>query len=38
VVKTTGSYSLPLQLVAVMVLVAAFLFARVNCTHGLLDL
>ena len=37
VVKATGSYNLPLQMIAAMVLVAAILFARVNCTYGLRD-
>ena len=36
-VKETDNYSRPLQLIAVMVLVAAFLFARVNCSQGLRD-
>jgi len=35
VVKATSSYSLPLQAVAAMVLVAALLFSRVNSAHGL---
>ena len=35
VVKATGRYNLPLQVVAAMVLVAALLFAQVNCTRGL---
>ena len=37
VVKATGNYNLPLQMIAVMVLLAALLFARVDCTHGLRD-
>jgi MFS transporter, ACS family, glucarate transporter len=37
IVKATGSYNLPLQVIAAMVLVAAFLFARVNCADGLQD-
>lgn len=37
VVKITGNYNLPLQLIAAMVLLAALLFARVNCSHGLRD-
>ncbi len=37
VVKATGNYDLPLQMIAAMVLVAALLFARVNCTRGLRD-
>jgi ACS family glucarate transporter-like MFS transporter len=37
IVKATGSYDLPLQVIGAMVLVAAFLFAQVNCTHGLHD-
>lgn len=35
VVEATGSYNVPLRLVAAMVLVAAALFSRVNCTAGL---
>jgi MFS transporter, ACS family, glucarate transporter len=35
VVKATGSYDLPLQVVAGMVLVGAVLFSRVDCTAGL---
>jgi len=35
VVEATGDYSLPLQVIALMVLVAALLFARVDCVHGL---
>jgi MFS transporter, ACS family, glucarate transporter len=35
VVKATGSYNLPLEVVAAMVLVAAVLFARVDCSRGL---
>ena len=35
VVKGTGSYNIPLQVIAAMVLLAAFLFARVNSTQGL---
>lgn len=37
VVKGTSSYNLPLQIVAAMVLIAALLFARVDCTRGLRD-
>lgn len=37
VVKATGNYNLPLQMIAAMVLVAALLFARVDCTRGLRD-
>ena len=37
VVKATSNYNLPLEMIAAMVLVAAFLFARVNCTRGLRD-
>jgi MFS family permease len=37
VVKATGNYNLPLQMIAAMVLVAAVLFARVSCTQGLRD-
>lgn len=36
IVKETGSYNLPLRAVAAMVLLAASLFARVDCTRGLL--
>ena len=34
-VSATGNYNLPLQGIAVMVLLAAFLFAAVDCTQGL---
>jgi len=37
VVKATGDYNLPVRAVAAMVLVAAVLFARVDCTKGLAD-
>ena len=35
VVKATGNYELPLRVVAAMVLAAALLFARVDCSRGL---
>jgi MFS family permease len=35
VVRATGDYNIPLRAVAVMVLVAAVVFARVDCTKGL---
>lgn len=35
VVKATGNYNLPLRVVAGMVLIAALLFARVDCSKGL---
>src|SRR5487761_356085 len=35
VVGATGNYELPLQIVALMVLVAAVVFSRVDCTAGL---
>jgi predicted MFS family arabinose efflux permease len=35
VVTATGSYNVPLRLIAAMVLVSAMLFARVDCTRGL---
>jgi MFS family permease len=35
VVKATDNYNLPLQIIAVMVIVAALLFARVDCSRGL---
>lgn len=35
VVKATGNYNWPLQLIAVMVFVAAILFGRVDCAQGL---
>jgi ACS family glucarate transporter-like MFS transporter len=35
VVKATGDYNIPLRVVAAMVLVAAVLFSRVDCTKGL---
>jgi MFS family permease len=37
VVKATGNYDLPLRAVGAMVLVAAVLFARVDCTRGITD-
>jgi MFS transporter, ACS family, glucarate transporter len=36
-VQGTGSYDIPLQAVALMVLIAAGLFALVDCTRGLLS-
>ena len=38
VVKATGNYNLPLQAVAAMVLVAAVLFSRIDCTKGLAEM
>jgi len=35
VVQATGSYNLPLRIIAGMVLVAAALFSRVDCTAGM---
>jgi ACS family glucarate transporter-like MFS transporter len=35
VVSATGSYNLPLRLIAAMVLLGAVLFSRVDCTDGL---
>ena len=37
VVKATGDYNLPLQAVAAMVLIAAVLFSRIDCTKGLVE-
>jgi predicted MFS family arabinose efflux permease len=37
VVKATGSYNLPLQVIAGLVFIAALLFARVDCSHGLAE-
>ena len=37
IVSGTGNYNLPLQVVAAMVLVAAVLFSRIDCTAGLKD-
>jgi ACS family glucarate transporter-like MFS transporter len=37
VVKMTGDYNLPIRVIAGMVLVAAVLFAMVDCTRGLQD-
>jgi len=37
VVAATGSYNAPLRVIAVMVLVSAVMFARVDCTAGLDD-
>ena len=37
VVAATGDYNLPLRAVAAMVLVAAVLFSRIDCTKGLAD-
>lgn len=34
IVKATDNYNLPLQMIAVMVVVAALLFARVDCSQG----
>ena len=35
VVGSSGNYELPLQIVALMVLIAAVVFSRVDCTAGL---
>ena len=35
IVSGTGSYNIPVQVVAVMVLIAALIFSRVDCTAGL---
>lgn len=35
IVAASGNYELPLQIVALMVLIAAVLFSRVDCTAGL---
>jgi ACS family glucarate transporter-like MFS transporter len=37
VVAATGDYNLPLRAVAAMVLVAAVLFSRIDCTKGLAE-
>ena len=37
VVRDTGSYDLPLRGIAAMVLVAALLFSRVDCSRGLVE-
>ena len=37
IVSGTGNYNIPVQVVAAMVLIAAVLFARVDCTAGLKD-
>jgi MFS family permease len=37
VVKATGDYNLPLRAVAAMVLIAAVVFSRVDCTKGLAE-
>lgn len=37
IVSGTGNYNVPVQVVAVMVLIAAVLFSRVDCTAGLKD-
>ena len=37
VVKATGDYNLPVRAVAAMVLVAAVLFSRIDCTLGLAE-
>jgi ACS family glucarate transporter-like MFS transporter len=37
IVSGTGNYNIPVQVVAAMVLVAAVLFSRVDCTAGLKD-
>ena len=36
-VKATGDYNLPLRVVAAMVLIAALVFSRVDCTKGLTE-
>jgi len=35
IVNATGSYSLPVWLIAGMVLTSALLFSRIDCTRGL---
>jgi nitrate/nitrite transporter NarK len=37
IVAASGNYELPLQIVALMVLIAAVVFSRVDCTAGLSD-
>lgn len=37
VVKATGNYDLPLQCVAAMVVIAAVIFSRIDCTRGFDD-
>jgi nitrate/nitrite transporter NarK len=37
IVKITGNYDLPLRVIAVAVILAALLFAIVDCTKGLQD-
>ena len=37
VVKSTGDYNVPLRVVAGMVIVAALLFSRIDCTRGLTE-
>jgi nitrate/nitrite transporter NarK len=35
IVAASGNYELPLQIVALMVLIAAIVFSRVDCTAGI---
>ncbi|HEV2215207.1 MAG TPA: MFS transporter [Terracidiphilus sp.] len=35
IVQSTGSYNLPLWLIAAMVLISALIFSRIDCTQGL---
>jgi MFS family permease len=37
VIKITGDYNLPIRIIALMVLIAAGLFALIDCTRGLQD-
>lgn len=36
-IEATGNYNIPLRYVAVMVIIAALIFSRVDCTQGLAD-
>jgi MFS transporter, ACS family, glucarate transporter len=35
IVRGTGDYNIPVRVVAVMVLIAAIFFSRIDCTEGL---
>ena len=37
IVKASGDYDLPLRAVAAMVLMAAMIFSRIDCTNGLTE-
>lgn len=37
IIHATGNYNLPLRVVAAMVLIAAILFSRVDCTRGIVE-